>query len=724
MPATTRSMSKRLLSSISKDVELHLPKASFSDATLQNLVVKPKSRQKHPKRQIRRQARKRSHQNKNSIKQKPARGNKNTDLPGIDSTTITHWPCHKCDCPQGVFEFLDPICVNCGHEMNDHLIHHSSPWSTNCAYVCERPDLVSSVLKLALDTGMVVIRATPLVGKTTLLQLLGYHILLHNPELEPVFVLWLPKKRRDNAARARKVNAKYRPHNPDATVIYLIDEAQGSYEDEEFWTAELKNRYTRSRPIFVLVCLYGAVGNYGIQDASIESQASKVDRLIRIELRPSKSSPLSMLFKFDETLTAVSKWILENRLNPDSVDRVAIAEYIHSATDGHPGMVGLILGSFEMLISQNIQNGRRWSPVFCHEFLVEHDFLLDFLTRWGRGVWSVAGEDHLKDYLIRSPSHKHLKYSDVIDAMRTVARLPNGYTESRKNNMDALAFCYKMGFLHAEYSQCGSSEITYIFASPIHRRIAYRRLIPGPPPGTTSDTITLQQACLNAIERFSPSVLHHRSPSSNISSKSNPNWGIPEAVFQDEMYCCLNRELHNLPILSEYAETKDGRIDFFIFGKKWGIEILQSGDNGRLQEHANIFQSGGKYHKWGILEDYIILNFCSKSSLDALKIKDIDAQSHTRHVVIDANEHIAQVYTYDKQLQTILNLGEGRTRSHSPEKRTASGDEDIHMILRDQEIELEQAKIGKEEEALNQLQVEREELKRTIDQLKLQLGKI
>ena len=202
--------------------------------------------------------------------------------------------------------------------------------------------------------------------------------------------------------------------------------------------------------------------------------------------------------------------------------------------------------------------------------------------------------------------------------------------------MDALAFCYKMGFLHAEYSQYGSSEITYIFASPIHRRyvhspctlskltryrVAYRRLIPGPPPGTASDTITLQQACLNAIERFSTSVLHRRSTSSNISCKSSPNWGIPEAVFQDEIYCCLNHELRNLPILSEYAETKDGRIDFFVFGKKWGIEILQSGDNGRLEEHANRFQSGGKYHKWGILEDYIILNFCSKSSLDALKIK-------------------------------------------------------------------------------------------------------
>ncbi|TGO91815.1 hypothetical protein BPOR_0018g00310 [Botrytis porri] len=448
-----------------------------------------------------------------------------------------------------------------------------------------------------------------------------------------------------------------------------------------------------------------------------------------------------MLFKSDETLTAVCKWILKNGLNPDSVDRVATAEYLHSATDSHPGMVGLILGNISSAklkklfieeyanyfsLNKNIQNRRRWSPVFCHEVLVERDFLLEFLTQWGRGVWTVVGEKHLKNYLVHSPSCSHLKYSDVTDAMRKVARLPKGLTEPGMNNMDALAFCYKMGFLHAEYLTHGSSEITYIFASPIHRRdvhsprsllilkpdrIADRRLIPGPPPGIGSDTIILQQACLNAIERFSPSVLHHRSPSSNTGCQSDTNWGIPEAAFQDEMYCCLNQELYNLPILSEYAEAKDGRIDFFIFGKRWGIEILQSGNSGRLEEYADRFKSGGRYQKCGILEDCIILNFCPKSSLDALKIKDIDTQSHIRHIVIDANERIAQVYTYDKQLQTTLNLGEGRTRSHSPEEQTASGDLDIYMTLRDQKIELEQEK------------KEKEEALRIIHQLKLTLGK-
>ncbi|EDN91211.1 predicted protein [Sclerotinia sclerotiorum 1980 UF-70] len=576
MPVITRSKSKRCLSSIPKDVKLYLPKVSSSDDPPQNLVVYPKCRQSQSKQQSRQQSRKQSHKYQDSSQEKPPGGSTNIHLPNLSSTTITHWPCRACDCPQGVFELFVPICVNCGHDMDNHELPDSDAFNPLCDYICEREELVSSVLQQAIIMGMVVIRATPVVGKTTLLKLLGRHILFHKRELEPIFITWQPKHERNNlpyqqfldekAVSVQEANAKHRPHNPKAKRIFLIDEAQGSYEDEDFWTHDLKNHLTRSRPIFVLACLYSPVGIFGSQGQRVESRASKVDTLNRIELRPSKSNSLGMLFKPEETLTKVSKWIHQNDLKPESVDRIAIAE------------------------------------------------------------------------------------------------------------------------------------------------IAYRRLIPGPPPGTNSDQITLQQACLNAIERFSPSVLHHRVPSSNSSFQSIDSWGIPEAAFQDEMYCCLNYELHNLPILSEYAETKDGRIDFYIFDKRWGIEILQSGNNGRLEEHANRFRYGGKYYKWGIFEEYIILNFCSKSSIDTLQVKDIDILKHILHIVIDANECTAEVYTYNKQLQATLDLGEGRQRWHSAEQSSTSEDFDVYMTLRDQKIEMEQTK------------KEKQEMRQEIIQLKLQLN--
>ncbi|ESZ90747.1 hypothetical protein SBOR_8860 [Sclerotinia borealis F-4128] len=635
MPVTTRSQSKRRLLSIPKDVEshLHLSKTSSSDGPLQNLDIHSKNRQCQSKRQSKLQSKRQSrkqppkqhHKYQQSNQEKPLRGSTNPNLP---STTMTHYPCNQCNCPQGVFELLIPICVNCRHTIEYHNLPDISSWNPNCPNVCERQHVVSTVLQQAQYMRVVVIRATPLVGKTTLLSLLGRHILHQREDLEPVFIYWESKDQRNNipykqylkeqVRYARIENAIYRPCNPNARVIFLIDEAQGSYEDEAFWSFELKKPNTRRQPIFVLVCLYGSIGLPGNQN-TFESQALKVDvdALNRIELRPSKHNSLCMLFKSEETLIVVSKWVLENSFKPESVDLEAIAEYIHTATDGHPGMVGFILSSFELLIKQ---------------------------------------------------------------------------------------------------SRPGSSEITYIFASPIHRRIAYRRLIPGPPPGINSDKATLQQTCLNAIERFSPSVFHHRSPSSN-----GNKLGIPEAAFQDEMYCCLNYELHSLPILAEYADTPDGRIDFYIFDKKWGIEILRSGNNGRLEEHASRFKPEGKYHKWGILEDYIILNFCSKSFLDTLHVRDIDIQSHMLHIVIDAKECTAEVYTYDKQLRATLNLGEGRQRSYSTEKDSAAEDDDPLMTIRDLKIEAEQWKQEKQEMEREKQEME-QEMERKILELQQQLS--
>lgn len=145
-------------------------------------------------------------------------------------------------------------------------------------------------------------------------------------------------------------------------------------------------------------------------------------------------------------------------------------------------------------------------------------------------------------------------------------------------------------------------------------RFAFRRLCAGPEPGTSLDSLSLREVCINAIARFSPSVLQNRS------TQPRGSWGIPEAAFQDEMYCCLNYELSNLPILSEYAHTKEGRIDFYIFEKKWGIEVLQSGSSANVASHVHRFRNGGRYQAWNILNDYIILNFCSKSTIRGIEI--------------------------------------------------------------------------------------------------------
>lgn len=268
------------------------------------------------------------------------------------ATTLTHFPRHTCSCSQGAFHYPVDSCVRCGHDTDDHY-DQNHPWRVECDYACTRPDLVSSVLRMARDRRVVVIRATPMVGKTILLQLLGYHIVYQEHDLEPVFIDWKRRDRRDNlpyaqylqqeASAWRERNAEYRPNNPNARTIYLIDEAQGSYEEEDFWGRTLKQHDTRRTPIFVLVCLYGAAALSCTREPTIESQAQRMDCIHRVELRPIGGGPF-MLFKPEETRATIQKWALQNKFRL----RDGTWEYIHTATDGHPGVVGLILLHFQI----------------------------------------------------------------------------------------------------------------------------------------------------------------------------------------------------------------------------------------------------------------------------------------------------------------------------------------------------------------------------------------
>lgn len=243
--------------------------------------------------------------------------------------------------------------------MDDHE-DRNHPWKCECDYVCERPDLVHSIIQLVQLARVVVIRATPQVGKTTLLRLLGRHIFEKEKDLEPVFFEWKRREGRNGLpyqqyleqqkSKWQEDNAKHRPYNPRARTVYLIDEAQNSYEEEELWSQTLKNRNTRRQDIFILVCLYGAVGTSRSHEPHIESQASLMDRFQRVELRPSMIGNPHMLFTAEETAVTIQKWAIQEnfKLTPGT------CEYFHMATGGHPGMVGMVLHWFAFLSSEVI----------------------------------------------------------------------------------------------------------------------------------------------------------------------------------------------------------------------------------------------------------------------------------------------------------------------------------------------------------------------------------
>jgi len=90
----------------------------------------------------------------------------------------------------------------------------------------------------------------------------------------------------------------------------------------------------------------------------------------------------------------------------------------------------------------------------------------------------------------------------------------------------------------------------------------------------------------------------------------------PEAQYQEEYYRCVhNLTRGNVRISPEYAAafgSRAGRIDFFIPGKKWGIELTREGS--KLDEHGSRFAKDGAYGQWlqtSDMEDYVLLDFRS-----------------------------------------------------------------------------------------------------------------
>lgn len=265
--------------------------------------------------------------------------------------------------------------------MEYHEPDQNDPWVPRCDYVCKREGLVASVLEHARRYGVVVIRATPQVGKTVLLELLGHHIAHEEPSLEPVYIYWQTKEDGNTLpydeylvqelARWQRKNTRIRPHNPAARPIYLIDEAQGSYEHGDFWSM-LKNYHsTRTQPLFVLVCVYGAAGVSQKRDPNIESQAQRMHSLQRIELRPTRLGGPCMLLPRQEVDFILDRFAIDNDYRLTS----GVTDYFYSITGGHPGILGLLLSHVEKFTL-------KVSPMYLHNYVGSSDMLIDRHQNW------------------------------------------------------------------------------------------------------------------------------------------------------------------------------------------------------------------------------------------------------------------------------------------------------------------------------------------------------
>ena len=87
-------------------------------------------------------------------------------------------------------------------------------------------------------------------------------------------------------------------------------------------------------------------------------------------------------------------------------------------------------------------------------------------------------------------------------------------------------------------------------------------------------------------------------------------WTVPEGAFPKELYRCLFEELGGSLIWPEHKQDCLSQNDFPLPARREGIEILQNGTDEQILEHALRGAPSGMYSNWGIIDNYICINFC------------------------------------------------------------------------------------------------------------------
>lgn len=216
------------------------------------------------------------------------------------------------------------------------------------------------------DVRALVIRSTPMTGKTTLLHLVAKHLVEVESPWEPVFVRvfsdqvggagdsaavkeYLRKflgsnflsnhlhRKRRNMEQISIEEQKKRPK------VWLIDEATEMYGFADWWEATFKNG--ESGDMFLLACVHGSAQTSAVKSDVVESQSIQVPLHQRIELMPTSSGEPCLLFNRREIEESVMHWVDRVRksdFGPSEIE-TGVVDLFMLELGGHPGLVGTVL---------------------------------------------------------------------------------------------------------------------------------------------------------------------------------------------------------------------------------------------------------------------------------------------------------------------------------------------------------------------------------------------
>jgi hypothetical protein len=385
--------------------------------------------------------------------------------------------------------------------------------------------------------------------------------------------------------------------SPGKNYYILFDHAHESYWDTAFWETFFKDSVQHgSGPFAIIFCSYGSPSPEPIDHE--DGTPVRLPPCSRVSLTPHTCndphhSPVGLLFsqkEFNETL--------ERFRGPDhDVIRLdqELQEMLFEWSMGHAGAIGDLLS----LLSRCLTLPDLSDLPQMRKKLRKGDMLnIEDFFNIAPGTVLPETLESLPNFSRGLPQIVQLRTAGVAAVFRKLLTM-GSIIEDGDDNVD---FCHRHGWIHSEMNL---GKTCYTFPSPLHATYVSWRLIP---PVIHCQFMTVRDMAFGILKKFVPSQLS--SPSRiGVAFSDRPLEARYQYEFYRGLFTATGGGVRICPELLTAPGARRGRINFFVPGKKWGIELIREGSN--LAEHSPRFGLRGKYGVWltsNDMIDYIILD--------------------------------------------------------------------------------------------------------------------
>ncbi|GAQ35039.1 hypothetical protein AFUB_059250 [Aspergillus niger] len=474
-------------------------------------------------------------------------------------------------------------------------------WIEDLSHISLRQDTVTELIKLIDTYPVILIRGTPASGKTTLARLLQDR--LHNQgRIVPFFYTWKqdlitfdtePWVALAKALKQRLPRGQV-PNLMNDEIVVIVDEAQGSYDDDYLWNHIIKlliDKPCRYKLRICLFCYFGCPSTGVEPPQGLGYCPATIPERQCITLTPqscSESPKIGLYYtesEFDDVLCRILRYDFPNWVV--TIDEKA-KKYLFSLTNGHPGGVTAMI--------------RFVCETYCADMKHDRMFVIS-----QQHVLNILDGDEESAFAFVAKCGVSRSFPKLIDLKGPVHEILCEITEKGNINWEqrpGLEKCYERGWIHRMLTGPeGNSDQYEIAVLPyrLHEKwLQYlisqdKRALP---PRFTN----LTQLCMEILHEFSSMNLKPPTTDRKLSTAAQPR---PVGTqYQDEFYRAFCKVAgRGVPISTEWARTE----------KKWAVELVRHDD--RIDDHVKRFQGGGQYFDWlqkKAVEDWIVIN-CATS---------------------------------------------------------------------------------------------------------------